>query len=154
METIGEHWHNQISATLQETKDIDQAIQNFIQSPIDMDNDPMVNVKLIRSEQYDVLGFKVNHACCDGAGAKEYIQLLAEIYSSIDQENGTFIPEPRIAGRKDQDRLFAELGITNPDSIFIPGSDILIPTWSFPWEAKRIQYRLYVSLQTSLWAFG
>jgi NRPS condensation-like uncharacterized protein len=120
--------------TLQETDDIDQAIQNFIQSPIDMDNDPMVNVKLIRSEQYDVLGLKINHACCDGAGAKEYVQLLADIYTNIDQENGTFIPEPRIGGRKDQDRLFAELGITNPDSVFIPGSDILEPMWSFPWE--------------------
>jgi len=120
--------------SLEETNDIDQAIQNFVQSPIDIDNGPMVRVNLIRSEQYDVLGFKLNHACCDGAGAEEYIQLLANIYTSIDQENGTFIPEPRIGGRKDQDRLFAELGITNPDSIFIPGSDIVLPMWSFPWE--------------------
>lgn len=119
---------------LEETGDIDQAVENFIRSSIDMDNDPMVRVKLIRSEKCDVLGFKVNHACCDGAGALEYIQLLANIYSIIDKENGVFIPEPRIGGRKDQDRLFAELGITNPDSLFIPGSDISIPMWSFPWE--------------------
>jgi len=120
--------------SLEETDDIDKTTQNFIQSPVDIDNDPMVNVKLIRSEKYDVLGLKINHACCDGVGVTEYIQLLASIYTNIDQENGNFIPVPRLAGRKDQDRLFTELGITNTESIFIPGSDISLPMWSFPWE--------------------
>lgn len=120
--------------TLEETDDIDQTIKKLIQTPIDIDNGPMVKVTLIRSEQYDVLVFKINHSCCDGAGAQEFVNLLAEIYTSIDQENGTYLPIPRIGGRKDQDRLFEELGITNPDSIFIPGSDILLPMWSFPWE--------------------
>jgi len=120
--------------SMEETDDIEGATQNFIQRPIDIDNDPMVSVKLIRSQQFDVLALKINHACCDGVGALEYIQLLANIYADIDQENGTFIPVPRIGGRKDQDRLFAELGITNPESIFIPGSDVSVPMWSFPWE--------------------
>ena len=119
---------------MEETDHIDQTIENFIKSPLDIDNDSMVKVKLIRSKQYDVLALKIDHACADGAGAQEYIKLLADIYSNINQENDTFTPEPRIAGRKDQDRLFAELGITNPDSLFIPGSDISIPMWSFPWE--------------------
>jgi len=120
--------------SMEETDDIDQAVENFIQSSLDIDNDPMVKVKLIRSKQYDVLGLKINHACCDGGGTREYIQLLAEIYSNIDKGNEHFIPEPRIGGRKDQDRLFAELGITDPDLLFIPGSDISLPTWPFPWQ--------------------
>lgn len=119
---------------MEKTDDVDKAIENFIQTPLDMDNDPMVKVKLIRSEQYDILALKLDHTCTDGAGAQEYIKLLAEIYSSIDQENNTLTLEPRIAGRKDQDRLFAELGITNPDALFIPGSDISLPMWPFPWE--------------------
>lgn len=45
----------------------------------------------------------------------------------IDQENGSLIMEPRIAGRKDQDRLFSELGMNVPDALFMPGSDIAIP---------------------------
>lgn len=119
---------------MEETDHADQAIENFIKTPLDMNNDPMVKVKLIRSKQYDVLALKIDHACADGAGAQEYIKLLADMYSKISRENGTFTPEPRIAGRKDQDLLFAELGITNPDALFIPGSDISIPMWSFPWE--------------------
>lgn len=117
-----------------ETDDIDQAIENFIQSPMDLDNGPMVMVRLMRYEQYDVLGLKINHACSDGVGAQEYIQLLADIYSNIDQENGSLIMEPRIAGRKDQDRLFSELSLNVPDALFMPGSDISIPMWPFPWE--------------------
>lgn len=120
--------------SFEETSDIEQAIQKFAQTPIDIDNDPMVKVKLIRSEKYDILGIKLNHACCDGAGAQEYVQLLGDIYTELDKENGIYIPEPRIAGREDQNRLFTELGITNPDPIFIPGSDILLPMWPFPWE--------------------
>ncbi len=120
--------------TFEETEDIDQAIHNFIRSAVDLDNEPMVNVKLIRSKRCDVLAIKMNHACCDGIGTKEYVQLLADIYTNLDQKKDTLITEPRIAGRKDQDRLFAELGITNQDAIFVPGSDIFMPTWPFPWD--------------------
>lgn len=121
--------------SLEETDDIDQSISNFIQSSFDIDNDPMLNMKVMRSEHYDVIGLKINHACCDGLGALEYIQLLSDIYNKIEHENEAFTPVPKIAGRKDQDRLFSELGITNQDSIFSPGSDVSIPMWSFPWEA-------------------
>lgn len=120
--------------TLEEAEDMDQAIHNFIRGSIDLDKDPMVNVSLIRSSRTDVLAIKMNHACCDGIGTQEYIKLLADKYTNLDLKNDTFISEPRIAGRKDQDRMFAELGITNQDSIFIPGSDISVPTWPFPWE--------------------
>ena len=74
-----------------------------------MDSDPNVKVKLIRSTQDDTLCIKMNHATCDGAGAKEYVILLSEIYSAIDKENGTFIPNPKIAGRKDQEKLLIEM---------------------------------------------
>ena len=120
--------------TLDETDNIEQALQSYSQSYIDLDNDPMLNVKIIRSEQNDALVLKINHACCDGAGLKEYIQLLANIYNGIDHEDSRFIPDPRISGRKDQDRLLSELGITNPDLLFKPGSDISLPMWPFPWE--------------------
>ncbi len=120
--------------TFEETENIDQAIHNFIRDDLNLDSDPMVNVRLIRSDRSDVLAIKMNHACCDGIGTQEYVQLLADIYTKLYQKDGTFEPEPRIAGRKDQDRMFTELGITNQDAIFIPGSDICVPTWPFPWE--------------------
>ncbi len=120
--------------SFQEAEDIDASVQDFVESTVNLDQEPMLNVRLIRSGQYDVLAFKINHACCDGAGAKEYIQLLAEIYNSIGEQENMYIPVPRIGGRRDQDRLFEEMGITNMNSLFIPGADLFLPLWPFPWE--------------------
>lgn len=119
--------------SLDEVSDVPAAIQGFLESRLDMDNDSMIKVKLIRSEFYDTLGIKVNHACCDGNGIKEYIQLLSDIYFQIDGPDGAYVPKPATRGRIDQDRLFKSLGIKEPEALWIPGSDISIPTWAFPW---------------------
>lgn len=111
-----------------------EAIQKFIESPLDMDADPKIKVKLMRSNTYDILGVKANHACLDGTGIKEYILLLANIYSDLSNSDEVFIAVPSTRGRTDQDRLFEALSITNPDDLWIPGSDITIPTWAFPWQ--------------------
>lgn len=120
--------------SLEEVPDPNTAVQRFLESPLDMDNDPKIKVKLIRSDEYDIVGIKANHACCDGTGIKEYVQLVSDIYSRLDGSGEAFVPIPSKRGRRDQDRLFKSLGITDPDSLWIPGSDILIPTWAFPWR--------------------
>lgn len=119
--------------SFEETDDLDAAIQTFLESPLDMDKDTKVKVRLIRSKSHDVLGIKANHACCDGAGLKEYTQLLSDIYTKISLCEDEFIPVPSERGRDDQDILLKSLGVTDPDALWIPGSDITIPTWSFPW---------------------
>lgn len=120
--------------SLEEVQDPNTAVQGFLESPLDMDDDPKIKVKLIRSDEYDIVGIKANHACCDGTGIKEYVQLVSDIYSRLDGSGEAFVPIPSKRGRGDQDRLFKSLGITDPDPMWIPGSDILIPTWAFPWE--------------------
>jgi len=119
--------------SLEETNNSDEAVMNFLKSPLGMDNDPMVKVQVLRSEQYDMLGVKVNHACCDGAGTKEYIQLLSYIYSCIDQEDGIFIPEPKIDSMEDQYRLFKEVSMTCPEVRWNPLLDTPKTMWAFPW---------------------
>lgn len=122
--------------SLEEVSDPNTTVQRFLESPLDMDNDPKIKVKLIRSEECDIVGIKVNHACCDGTGIKEYVELVSAIYSKLDGSGEEFVPIPSERGRRDQDRLFESLGITDPDSLWIPGSDILIPTWAFPWQQE------------------
>ena len=119
--------------SMEETENKDVAIQRFLESPLDMDRDPMVKIKLIRSGMTDTLCIKNNHACCDGTGTKEYLQLLSEIYSAIDQDKDIFYTKQGKRGRKDQDRLFSELGIADPEVEWIPGSEITRATWPFPW---------------------
>ncbi len=119
--------------SFEEVDDVGAAVQTFLESPLDMDKDTKVKVKLIRSESFDVLVVKANHACCDGTGLKEYTQLLSDIYSKIIISEYELTPTPSERGRSDQDRLLESLGITDPDALWIPGSDITIPTWAFPW---------------------
>lgn len=120
--------------TIEKVDNVNEAVQKFLDSPMSMDADPMVKIKLLRSDQYDTLAVKINHACCDATGTKEYIKLLSKIYSCLDGKDGIYTPIPKNRSRKDQDRLFAELGIEDPDSIWAPGSDISVPTWDFPWK--------------------
>lgn len=111
-----------------------EAVQRFLDSPFSMDNDPMVKLRLISSASYDTLCLKNNHTCCDGTGTKEYLQLLSEIYSSIDQDNGVFVPKPRIRNRWDQDRLFNALGIKDPETAWNNNGEIPELLWTFPWR--------------------
>ncbi|AEY65115.1 condensation domain-containing protein [Clostridium sp. BNL1100] len=123
--------------SLEETDNADETIKQFLQSPLDMDNDPQVKVKIMRLEQYDILGVKLNYVCCDGTAAKEYIQLLSHIYSHIDQGNSTYIPESQTGSRKDQDGLFKELGIKYPELSWNPPRDTPKTKWGFPWIQRR-----------------
>ena len=120
--------------TIEETHNTDEAIENFSESPMDMMKDPMVNVKLIRSDTSDILGIKINHVCCDGAGAKEYIRLLSDIYSSIDSGDNSFSSDIRISSMEDHKRLLGALSKCNPNTTWSPLSQIPLTTWRFPWK--------------------
>lgn len=117
--------------------DMDEAVQRFLDSPFSMDKDPLVKLKLISSGGFDTLCVKTNHTCCDGSGTKEYIQLLSDIYSCIDQDNGIYVPKPRISTRKDQDTLFSTLGIEDPESAWDSSTDIPELLWTFPWKQGK-----------------
>lgn len=120
--------------SMEETKNEIEAIERFLESPLDMDNDPMVKVKLIRSEQFDTLGIKINHTCTDGAGAKEYIQLLSHIYTCISRENGFYVPVPSVRSREDHAKVFSTLDIKHPELV---NSLVESPRtiWPFPWKS-------------------
>ncbi len=120
--------------SFEEASDGDEAVQRFLESPLNMDHDPMVKVKLIRSAECDTLGIKLNHSCSDGSGTKDYIHLLSHIYSCIDSENGVYIPKPSIRSRNDHDRIFSALGIKDPESDHSP-VDAPKTVWPWPWQS-------------------
>lgn len=125
---------NTVFCLIEETNNLDESIKRFLESPLDMDHDPMVKLKLIRSDSYDTLCVKLNHSCCDGTGTKEYLQLLSDIYSAIDGEDGDFTPQPAIRSRKEQDILFKTLGIDNPETAWDPLLEVPKTMWPFPWK--------------------
>ncbi len=123
--------------TFEKTYSVDDAIQRFLETPLDMDKDPMIKLRLISSPSYDTLCLKINHSCCDGTGTKEYIQLLSSIYSVIDQDKGSYKPKPRLRTRRDQDRLFDALGIKEPGAAWDPSLEGPKNLWEFPWKQGK-----------------
>ena len=123
---------------LTETDNTDEAISQFLERTMDMDNDPMVMIELIRSGQYDTLGLKINHVCCDGVGAKEYIKLLSDTYNRISEEDGVFIPQPSVRDNKDHNCLKDTINKFNPMTSYTPLQQIPLTTWSFPWKNIKI----------------
>ncbi|MFF0825427.1 condensation domain-containing protein [Brevibacillus sp. NPDC003359] len=89
----------------------EQAIQDWLSSPMDIDADAMVKVRILRTSTKDILCIKLNHLCSDGAGLIEYVHLLASIYSEL-AKNPHYVPKSNPEGR-DQNRLFKEMGIPN-----------------------------------------
>jgi NRPS condensation-like uncharacterized protein len=129
--------NNTMFCTFEETDNPDEAIKRFLESPLDMDNDPMVKLRLLSCGSYDTLCLKINHTCCDGTGTKEYIRLLSDIYSHIGQNNDFFTPRTRIRGRNDQDRLFKALGIKDPESAWTGELETPKKMFAFPWQPGK-----------------
>jgi NRPS condensation-like uncharacterized protein len=124
--------------TFEETDNPDAAVQKFLDIPLDMDRGPMVKVKLIRSGLSDTLCVKVSHVCCDGAGAKEYFLLLADIYSKINKESSDYVPIQSIRNKNDQIRLFKALDIDVSKAILNSKRKMGLTLWKFPWRNNRI----------------
>lgn len=118
--------------TLLESVDPKGTVQEYLEQPIGND-DPQVQALLVRSEQHDILCMKVNHTSCDGAAVKEYIRLLAGIYTVLTL-NPDYYPPLNARGKRGQDGLFLDLGMIDYRSGFDPHVAALEPTWAFPYR--------------------
>jgi len=115
------------------------AIEHFLKSPFYCE-EQMLSVRLIRDNDNDTLGVKICHACSDGGGLKQYLQLLAEIYSSL-LKDSQYKPEPNTKRRLDQKSYFKALGIKEPLALLDPNDQPLPAAWAFPYygvESKEM----------------
>ncbi len=108
------------------------AIEQFLKSPFYCE-EQMLSVQLIRANNNDTLCVKICHACSDAGGLKQYLQLLAEIYSSL-LKDSQYKPEPNIKRRLDQKSYFDALGLKDPLALLDPQAQALPATWAFPYH--------------------
>jgi len=119
------------------------AIEQFLKSPFYYE-EQMLCVQLIRVNDNDILCVKIAHACSDAAGLKQYLQLLAEIYSNL-LKDSRYKPEPNTKRRLDQKSYFEALGIKDPLALLDPNDQPLPATWAFPFygvESKEIHFSM------------
>jgi len=115
------------------------AIEQFLKSSFYFE-EQMLSVQLIRGNDNDTLCVKISHACSDAGGLKQYLQLLAEIYSSL-LKDSRYKPEPNTKRRLDQKSYFEALGIKEPLALLEPQAQPLPASWAFPYygvESKEM----------------
>jgi len=76
---------------VEETKNMDASIQARLCSSIDERSGPQVKVSLLRGPESDTLCVNMNHMLADGAGFKEFLYSLSDIYSRLGG-NADYIP--------------------------------------------------------------
>ncbi|MBF0121734.1 MAG: hypothetical protein HQK79_23130 [Desulfobacterales bacterium] len=81
---------------IKETNDIEFDINKFLTASIDPHNDSQVQALILRAEN-DTLCIKINHCIADAGGVKEYIYLLADVYSRLLEDNN-YSPKLNIRG--------------------------------------------------------
>lgn len=113
----------------------DAVIERFVKSSF-FHESQQINVCHIHAADGDTLVVKMSHGCCDAGGLKEYLVLLADIYTHL-LENPVFYPPPHIQGRRDQKNYFAARGINDPLALFDPQYQPPPPTWAFPWHSRE-----------------
>jgi NRPS condensation-like uncharacterized protein len=114
---------------------------DFIKEPGDRIQGPMVQTKLLRGTTTDMLVVKLSHLCSDGAGVKEYINLLGAIYTqlSLGQSKNQIIKEfgERNESFRDQSHVFKYTGISDIKSAYRPNQEQQASLWSFPSQSNK-----------------
>ncbi|MBJ8105766.1 MULTISPECIES: condensation domain-containing protein [Bacillus cereus group] len=109
---------------------------DFIKEPGDRIQGPMVQTKLLRGTTTDMLVVKLSHLCSDGAGVKEYINLLGAIYTqlSLGLSKNQIIKEFGEGNEsfRDQSHVFKYAGISDIKSAYRPNQEQQASLWSFP----------------------
>ena len=87
--------------------DVDGEIVRAYSSRIDVGSEPPLKIILVRSGGGDTLCAIVSHLVCDGAGFKEYLYLVAELYTKV--RHGERLPVPHRYDRSTKP-LYARVG--------------------------------------------
>ncbi len=120
--------------TLEECNNPEEVLGKILQNTPDVKDDLNLRIKIIRTVETDILAMKINSSCFDGTGVKEYIKRLGTIYTCIEKEGDTFIPQPRSFEREEEYGLLKELGVVCPELRWNPQLDTAKRSWPLPWK--------------------
>ena len=67
----------------EKNKSIDEQITFYYSSNIDFISEPQLKIYVVRKTEGDTLCIIINHMICDGAGFKQYLYLLSELYTKL-----------------------------------------------------------------------
>lgn len=84
------------------------SVRKLLLSSIDRTCEPQLKIFLIRGEKFDTLCVIINHMVSDGGGFKEYLYLLADLYSKFEKDaNYQITSQP--CGKRNLNQLLKNL---------------------------------------------
>ncbi len=129
-----------------ESANTQKDMENFWIQEIDLENGPLIQVKLLRSDK-DCLCIKISHVICDAGGLKNYVVLLSKLYSEL--ADGKAIPDKyQSVDIRGQAQILQNLqpsvsAILNEKSRSFFTS--VQPHWSFPsngYQKSKLRYSI------------
>jgi len=114
-----------------ETNNVDVELQKFIGTRYDISRDCQIKVRVIRTDS-DTICIKINHACSDAAGLKQYLNLLASIYNQL-CKGLQYVVESRTLTSRGQDQILGIHHVANAvNELMKTGVDQAPTTVTFP----------------------
>ncbi len=113
----------------------DSAIERFLAdagAPLEQ----MIAVKLLLTGEESILCIRIDHACCDGGGAKAYLKFLCDVYSSL----AGYSAEPLTAynsGDRSVKQVFSACNISAAREAYRPEKNQPQPTVTLPFCKQR-----------------
>lgn len=77
---------------------VEEQRSKLLASDIDIAHGPQLKIYILREKNSDTLCIIMNHMICDGAGFKEYLYLVSDLYAILKNKNSS-IPELRFVSR-------------------------------------------------------
>lgn len=111
-----------IVRTVSAAGDEEQQIQRLLADTIDIFHEPQLKIYVLQADSADTLCIIINHMVCDGTGFKEYLRLLADLYTRCANHNPD-IPAPDFYPRHIR-QLFSGFGFWDKVRIFFLKYDI------------------------------
>jgi NRPS condensation-like uncharacterized protein len=115
------------------------AIRHFVEE-LPLEEGRQLLVQLIHGPAGDALCMKLDHACCDGGGAKAYLQLLCGIYNRLYQKQtgagGQSHGEDAASGfpERSSKRVYEAAGIQDIRQAYKPEKDTPLPSVTIPFQ--------------------
>lgn len=118
-------------------------------SPFDF---PLVNIRVFRNANKDILCVNMNHTPTDGVGLKEFVRIISYNYNKL-IENPDFIPTANIQGNRSINQITKRFNCLEKFNFLKNGMQKppMKQTWSFDWgednENKKNDFAL-ISINT------
>lgn len=114
-----------------DSEDMTSGIDSFLSEKIDAGRETPIKVALMTTKGENALVIKVHHALCDAGGALQFVRLLADMYTEIENDS-SFVPKAGIPKRGWND-FYDYFGVTDMAARFNPSIlSNMQSTWGTP----------------------